>query len=84
MMNNFHMKMVEPLVRLALIDAINGLPINDIIVHKDLFDKDLVEAFLDSSLSGLPKEALVTDGLRAYPEIIDKISIKHQLCVFHI
>ena len=74
----------EPLVRLALIDAINGLPINDIIVHKDLFDKDLVEAFLDSSLSGLPKEALVTDGLRAYPEIIDKISIKHQLCVFHI
>ena len=30
------------------------------------------------------KEALITDGVPSYPEIIDKIGIKHQLCIFHI
>lgn len=74
----------EALVRLALIDAINNLPINEIIVHKEDFDKNLVEAFLESSLAGLPKEALITDGAPAYPDIVDKIGIRHQLCVFHI
>ena len=74
----------EPLARLALIDAINNLPINEIIVHKEDFDKNLVESFLESSLAGLPKEALITDGAPAYPDIIDKIGIHHQLCIFHI
>ena len=74
----------EPLVRLALIDAINNLPINDIIIKKEDFDKSVVESFLESSLIGLPKEAIITDGSPAYPEIIDNIGIKHQLCVFHI
>ena len=74
----------EPLVRLALIDAINNLPINEILLHKKDFDKNVVESFLESSLSGLPKEALVTDGALAYPEIVDKVGIRHQLCVFHI
>lgn len=72
------------MVRLAIIDAINNLPINEIIVAKEDFDKTVVESFLDSSLANLPKEAIITDGAPMYPEIIDKIGIKHQLCVFHI
>lgn len=74
----------EQLVRLAIIDAINNLPINELIIHKKDFDKTIVESFLESSLDGLPKEAIITDGAPAYPEIIDRIGIKHQLCVFHI
>ena len=53
-------------------------------MHKEDFDKNVVEAFLDSSLENLPKEALITDGAPAYPEIVDKMGMKHQLCVFHI
>ena len=74
----------EQLVRLALIDAITNMPINDILVHEKDFDKTLIESFLESSLEGLPKEALITDGAPAYPDIVDKIGIKHQLCIFHI
>ena len=74
----------EPIARLALIDAINNLPINEILVPKEDFDKNLVESFLESSLTGLPKEALITDGAPAYPDIVDKIGIQHQLCIFHI
>ena len=72
------------LVRLSIIDAINNLPINELIVYKEDFDKDLLESFLESSLSGLPKEAMITDGLSMYPDIIDKMGMKHQLCIFHI
>ncbi len=74
----------NPLVRLALIDAITQLPINELIIDKKDFDKTVVESFLESSLSGLPKIALVTDGAPMYPEIIKKIGLKHQLCIFHI
>ena len=74
----------EQLVRLAIIDAINNLPINELLMHKKDFDKTVIESFLESSFEGLPKEAIITDGAPAYPEIIDKIGIKHQLCVFHI
>ena len=74
----------ELLVRLALIDAINNLPINELLIEKEDFDKNTVEAFLESSLFGLPKEALITDGAPMYRDIIDKMGIKHQLCIFHI
>lgn len=74
----------EQMVRLALIDAINNLPINELLIKKEDFDKNIVEAFLEFSLAGLPKEAIITDGASMYREIIDNIGIKHQLCVFHI
>lgn len=63
----------EQLVRLALIDAINNLPINELSIEKENFDKNTVEAFLESSLFGLPKEALITDGASMYRDIIDKM-----------
>ena len=74
----------KALVRLAMIDAINNLPINELIIYKEDFDKTIVESFLESSLEGLPKEAIITDGSTMYPEIIKKIGTKHQLCIFHI
>ncbi len=43
-----------------------------------------MEIFLKYSLEGLPKKVLITDGHPAYPAIIERICIKHQLCIFHI
>ena len=74
----------KPKVRLALIDSITHLVINDIIFDKEDFNKELVEAFLDSSLQGIPKEAIITDGDKMYPDILEKIGVKHQICVFHV
>lgn len=74
----------KPLARLTIMDAITNLPINEIIINKKDFDKDIVKAFIESSLTDLPKEALITDGASMYRNIIDEIGIKHQLCIFHI
>ena len=52
-------------------------------LQKD-FDKEFLEIFLKYSLEGLPKKVLITDGYSAYPTIIEKICINHQLCIFHI
>lgn len=43
-----------------------------------------MEIFLKYSLEGLPKKVLITDGHLMYPPIIERICIKHQLCIFHI
>ena len=43
-----------------------------------------MEIFLKYSLEGLPKKVLITDGHPAYPAIIERICIKHQLCIFHV
>ena len=72
------------MVRLAIIDAVTNLIINDQITHQKDFDKEFLEIFLKYSLEGLPKKILITDGHMAYPPIIEKICIKHQLCIFHI
>jgi len=52
-------------------------------LQKD-FDNELLEIFLKYSLGGLPKKVLITDGYSAYPIIIEKICINHQLCIFYI
>ena len=59
-------------MRLTLIDSITHLVINDMIFDKEDFDKDLVESFLESSLVGLPKEAIITDGVPMYKDILEK------------
>ena len=40
-------------------------------IKKD-FDKTVIESFIEFSLSGLPKIALVTDGASMYPEKLKK------------
>ena len=72
------------IVRLAIIDAVNNLIINDQVISHEDFDKEFMEIFLKYSLKGLPKKVLITDGHPAYPAIIERICIKHQLCIFHI
>ena len=71
-------------VRLAIIDAVTNLIINDQVIYQEDFDQDFVEIFLKHSLEGLPKKVLITDGHLMYPPIIERICIKHQLCIFHI
>ena len=71
-------------VRLAIIDAVTNLIINDQVISREDFDKEFMEIFLKYSLEGLPKKILITDGHPAYPAIIERICIKHQLCIFHI
>ena len=72
------------IVRLAIIDAVTNLIINDQVMLQEDFDKEFLEIFLKYSLEGLPKKVLITDGYSAYPGIIEKICINHQLCIFHI
>ena len=74
----------EKIVRLAIIDAVTNLIINDQIMLQKDFNKEFLEIFLKYSLEGLPKKVLITDGYSAYPTIIEKICINHQLCIFHI
>ena len=71
-------------VRLAIIDAVTNLIINDQLIYQEDFDKEFMEIFLKYSLEGLPKKILITDGHPAYPAIIEQICIKQQLCIFHI
>ena len=71
-------------VRLAIIDAVTNLIINDQVIYQDDFDQEFVEIFLKYSLDGLPKKVLITDGNVIYPLIIERICIKHQLCIFHV
>ena len=74
----------KQIVRLAIIDAVTNLIINDQVISREDFDKEFMEIFLKYSLEGLPKKILITDGHPAYPAIIERICIKHQLCIFHI
>ena len=74
----------EVYARLSLIDSHNRIIINDILVHKSEFDKEYIKKFFKESLDGLPLECIITDGHRSYPEIIDELGAKHQLCQFHI
>jgi len=74
----------EVYVRLSLIDAHTRIIINDILITKDQFNKEYIKSFLIISLNGYPLDTIITDGYRAYPQIIDEIGAKHQLCRFHI
>ena len=74
----------EVYVRLSLIDAHTRIIINDILITKDQFNKEYIKSFFITSLDGFPLDTIITDGYRVYPQIIDEIGAKHQLCRFHI
>ena len=63
-------------VRLATIDAVTNLIINNQLIYQEDFDKEFIEIFLKYSLEGLPKKAPITDGHPADPTIIEKICLK--------
>ena len=71
-------------VRLALIDVHTKMIINDELIPKDQFNKEYIEKFLKESTRGIKLNTIITDGHRSYPEIIERLGAKHQLCTFHI
>ena len=57
-------------VRLALIDAVTKMIINDELIPKSQFNKEYIEKFLTESTKGIKLNPIITDGHRSYPEII--------------
>ncbi|MCL2115574.1 MAG: hypothetical protein FWH29_05065 [Methanobrevibacter sp.] len=70
-------------LRMTIIDAENNMVINDEVVDGENFNKYTIKKFLNDSLKGLKIEAIITDGHRAYPSIIETLGAIHQKCVFH-
>ena len=70
-------------VRLTLLDAENKLIIEDTIISRELFTKDYIKLFLETSLGNLDVKTIITDGYRAYTSIIDDLGFNHQRCTFH-
>ena len=72
-----------PYVRLTLLDAENKLIIEDTVIPRELFTKDYIKLFLETSLENLEVKIIITDGYRAYASIIDDLDFNHQRCTFH-
>ena len=73
----------QPFVRLTLLDAENKLIIEDTVVPRELFSREYIKLFLESSLENLDVKTIITDGYRAYASIIDDLGFNHQRCTFH-
>ena len=73
----------QPYVRLTLLDAENKLIIEDTVVSRELFTKDYIKTFLETSLENLEVKTIITDGYKAYASIIDDLGFNHQRCTFH-
>jgi len=71
-------------VRLALIGVHTKMIINDELIPKNQFNKEYIEMFLKESTANIKLDTIITDGYRSYPEIIEGLGAKHQLCTFHI
>ena len=73
----------EKYVRLTILDSKTRLILNDQIILQDQFDIDFIEIFLKYSLENQKRKILITDGNTAYPDIIKRLNMKQQKCVFH-
>ena len=73
----------QPYVRLTLLDAENRLIIEDTVISRELFSKEYIKLFLETSLENLEVKTIITDGYRVYASIIDDLSFNHQRCTFH-
>ena len=73
----------QPYVRLTLLDAENKLIIEDTVISRELFSKEYIKIFLETSLENLEVKTIITDGYRAYASIIDDLGFNHQRCTFH-
>ena len=73
----------QPYVRLTLLDAGNKLIIEDTVISRELFSKEYIKIFLETSLENLEVKTIITDGYRAYASIIDDLGFNHQRCTFH-
>ena len=73
----------QPYVRLTLLDAGNKLIIEDTVISRELFSKEYIKLFLETSLENLEVKTIITDGYRVYASIIDDLGFNHQRCTFH-
>ena len=73
----------QPYVRLTLLDAKNKLIIEDTVIPREIFTKDYIKLFLETSLENLEVKTIITDGYSAYASIIDDLGFNHQRCTFH-
>ena len=73
----------QPYVRLTLLDAENKLIIEDTVIPREIFTKDYIKLFLETSLENLEVKTIITDGYRAYASIIKDLGFNHQRCTFH-
>lgn len=71
-------------VRMTLVDSKTRIIIADEVIRKDDFNQETIKKFFKESLDGLKINTIVTDGYKAYEEIIEELGAKHQKCVFHI
>ena len=70
-------------VRLTLLGAENKLIIEDTVIQRELFSKDYIKLFLETSFENLEVKTIITDGYGAYASIIDDLDFNHQRCTFH-
>ena len=73
----------QPYVRLTLLDAENKLIIEDTVIPRELFSKEYIKIFLETSLENLEVKTIITDEYSAYAPIIDDLGFNHQRCTFH-
>ena len=73
----------QPHVHLTLLDAENKLIIEDTIVPREIFSKDYIKLFLETSPESLEVKTIIIDGYSAYASIIDDMGFNHQRCKFH-
>ena len=71
-------------VRMTITDYETKIIINDQIIPKDEFQRKTIKKFYKESLKGLKIYTIITDGYKAYKDIIKDLGAKHQKCVFHI
>ena len=74
----------ELFMRMTIIDNENNLIINNELIHKDDFNQNTIQDFMERSLKNLEVKSITTDGNNSYPNIIDALGAIHHRCVFHI
>ncbi len=68
--------------RLALFNIKNNILVQEKIVKQ--LNPRTVEKFIKEIKAQIPIIAITTDSKPYYRNIMDKLDIKHQLCIFHI
>lgn len=67
--------------RLTLFDHILNIPVSEKIAPDKEYNT--IKQFIQESTTNKPLITITTDHVPEYKNIIDKLNVKHQLCIFH-
>jgi predicted RNA-binding protein len=67
---------------LTLYDVLLNIPVAEEIASKRT--TETIKRFIEKSTDNQPLIAITTDHFRRYKRIMDKLGVKHQLCIFHL